>query len=411
MDDQSPNVPLPTPVRLRVARAARVIGMPITEVQCLDVFRRLGLPAVAQDGIVTVTPPAYRFDLRIEEDLIEEVARLVGFKNLPDTAPLAPVTPSVRSEANRGRFAVRRSLAALGYQEAITFSFVPDAWENDLAGNADPIRLLNPIASTLGVMRSSLMGSMLDVLQHNLDRKATRVRAFELGRVFCRHAATATSDTQVQGIDQPVHLAGVAHGDASGQQWGSPARAVDFYDVKGDIEALLAPRQPVFEAPPPAESHPALHPGRCARILLDGKFVGHVGELHPKWRVERGLAHAPVLFELSLDAVLRRPLAAFAGVGKQQPVLRDIAVLVDEAVSHAQLIAAVQGADTGGLLRDALLFDIYRPKEQGSARQKSLAVRLTLGGQDTPLTDAQIDAAVAAVTTALSAKLGATQRA
>ncbi|MBS0499974.1 MAG: phenylalanine--tRNA ligase subunit beta, partial [Proteobacteria bacterium] len=169
IDDQQPQMPAPQPVTLRVARAAKVIGMPLTQAQCADVLRRLGLSFTEGEGTLTVAPPAYRFDLRIEEDLIEEVARIIGYQQLPETAPLAPSVPRTRSESRRSAFDVRHALADLGYLETINFSFVDEAWERDLAGNANPVRLLNPIASQMNVMRSSLLGSLLDVLKHNVD--------------------------------------------------------------------------------------------------------------------------------------------------------------------------------------------------------------------------------------------------
>ena len=413
MDDQQVNLPVRKPVQLRVARASRVIGMPVTAAQCLDAFKRLGLPAAESNGVITVTPPAYRFDINIEEDLIEEVVRLIGFNNLPTTAPIAPVEPKARSEAVQSRFAVRRSLAGLGYTETINFSFVEERWERDLAGNANPIKLLNPIASQLNVMRSSLLGSLLQVLKFNLDRKAERVRVFELGRVFMRDASVKSSDTTVDGIHQPMRVAGLAAGSASALQWSSKEQPVDFYDVKGDVEALLAPQQLTFEP----SDHPAMHPGRCAKVMLNGVAIGVVGELHPQWRQVFELPIAPILFELELDAVLHRALPYFTPLSKHQAVQRDIAVLVAEQVTHAALLRAIWAAPTAGLLKDARLFDVYRakPARDGSgadaeAVDKSLAVRLTLNGDDATLTEAQIDAAVQAVVGQLGNDLGARQR-
>ncbi len=411
MDDSQVNLPVRKPVQLRVARASRVIGMPVTAAQCLAAFKRLGLPAVELNGVITVTPPAYRFDINIEEDLIEEVVRLIGFNNLPTTAPIAPVEPKARSEAVQSRFAVRRSLAGLGYTETINFSFVEERWERDLAGNANPIKLLNPIASQLNVMRSSLLGSLLQVLKFNLDRKADRVRVFELGRVFMRDASVKSSGTTVDGIHQPMRVAGLAAGSASALQWSSKEQAVDFYDVKGDVEALLAPQKPTFEP----TDHPAMHPGRCAKVLLSGVAIGFVGELHPQWRQAFELPTAPILFELELDAVLQRELPAFTPVPKFQAVQRDIAVLVADQVTHAALMKSIWAAPTQGLLRDAKLFDVYRPKPSaGSAdaeiSARSLAVRLTLNGVDATLTDVQIESAVQGVIAQLAQDLHARQR-
>ncbi|MBY0454632.1 MAG: phenylalanine--tRNA ligase subunit beta [Burkholderiaceae bacterium] len=416
MDDVQVNVPTAKAVTLRVARAARVIGMALTQAQCVDALARLGLPLVQGDGTVTVTPPSYRFDITIEEDLIEEVARMVGYNNLPTTPPLAPITPQLRAENQRSAFAVRRQIAALGYQETINFSFVDERWEHELAGNANPIKLLNPIASQMGVMRSSLLGSLLQVLKFNLDRRAERVRVFELGRVFLRDASVANTDTTVEGFDQPMRVAGLACGPTDVLQWGRKEQAIDFFDVKGDVEALLAPLKAQFE---PA-THPAMHPGRCARVLVQGRAIGFIGELHPQWRQSWELAQTPVMFELELDAVLQRAVPQFKTVPKHQSVERDLAVVVAESVTHAQLMAAIESALPATLLRSAVLFDVYRakPPKAGevatntglAAGEKSLAVRLTLGSADASLTEAEIDTAVQAVVVQLTAQTDARLR-
>jgi phenylalanyl-tRNA synthetase beta chain len=405
MDDQVLRLPERKPVTLRVARAAKVIGMPLTQAQCQGALARLGLEVKAADGTLTVKPPPYRFDLAIEEDLVEEVARIIGYERLPTTPPLAPITAKLPPEGRRSRFAVRRLLAGLGYQETINFSFVEEAWEHELAGNPDPIKLLNPIASQMSVMRSSLLGSLLQALRFNLDRKAQRVRLFELGRVFLRDASVVTTDTTVRGIHQPMRVAGLAYGDPDGLQWGRKETPVDFYDGKGDVEALLMPRRPQFK---PAQ-HPAMHPGRCAAVVLDGREIGYVGELHPKWRQQRELGQAPVLFELDLDAVARHPVPAFEAVPRFQPAERDIAVIVADHVTHDAVLEAVRSAPTGGLLRDAMLFDVYKPKQVGGGLapgEKSLAVRLTLASSEATLTDQQIEAAVQAVLDRVAGQLG-----
>jgi phenylalanyl-tRNA synthetase beta chain len=417
IDDHQPNMPHPKPVQLRVARAAKVIGMSVTQQQCLDALNGLGLPAtVASEGVISVTAPTFRFDINLEEDLIEEVARMIGYDNLPTTKPLAPISPKLRAENKRSPYAVRHALAALGYQETINFSFVEEKWEAELAGNTNPIKLLNPIASQLSVMRSSLIGSLMQVLKFNVDRKAPRVRVFELGRVFLRDDSVVESDTTVKGFEQPMRVAALAYGAAAQQQWGQADAKVDFYDVKGDVEALLAPLKPVFEA----AEHSAMHPGRCARVVLNGKAIGVVGELHPQWRQEWDLAQAPVLFELELDAVLAREVPKFQAVAKHQAVERDIAVVVKETVTHAQVMAAVAAGVQGGILRNAVLFDVFRPKKlkageeaaPGSLAQdeKSLAVRLTLGRDDAALTDVEIDAAMQGVIAALQSQVAARLR-
>jgi phenylalanyl-tRNA synthetase beta chain len=411
VDDMQANLPKAVPVSLRVARAAKIIGMPLTQAQCVDALERLGLQLQQSEGVVTVLPPSYRFDLQIEEDLIEEVARMVGYDNLPHTPPLAPITAKIRPESERSPFAVRHALAALGYQETINFSFVEERWEHELAGNPNPIKLLNPIASQMNVMRSSLVGSLLQVLKFNQARKAPRVRVFELGRVFLRDASVKGSDTAVEGFYQPMRVAGLASGSAEALQWGRKEQGADFYDVKGDVEALLGNLQAEFVP----GSHPAMHPGRCAQVMLGGRAIGFVGELHPKWRQAYELAQAPILFELDLDPVMQRVVPVFKSVAKFQAVQRDIAVVVADQVNHAALMTAIWAAPTAGLLQDAQLFDVYRPKPgldaPSGAGDRSLAVRLTLNSDDATLTEDQIESVVKAVLGQLTTDLGARQRA
>ena len=405
IDDQSPNVPVPAPVQLRVARAQQVIGMPLTVSQCEGALTRLGLPVSVQGDVLTVTPPAYRFDLQIEEDLIEEVVRVVGYDHLPDTPPKAPITARLRPEAQRAPYAVRHRLAHLGYQETINFSFVEERWERELAGNADPIRLLNPIASQMSVMRSSLLGSLVAALKFNLDRKAARVRLFEVGRVFSKDSSVVSSDTSVAGFLQPMRVAGICQGSADALQWGVSDRGVDFFDVKGDVQALLAPRIAEFRA----GEHPAMHPGRCASVWLDGQCIGHLGEMHPRWRQQYDLAQAPIFFELDWAAVLQRPVPEFAPVSRHQAVERDLAIVVQESVTHDAVMHAICALESAWLKR-ATLFDVYRPKIADGQNEKSLAVRLVLNRDDASLTDEAIESTVASVLKSLSERVGARLR-
>ena len=409
MTDQVLQLPPATPVTLRVARASKVIGMPLTQAQCADVFRGLGLAFEEGKGTITVTPPSWRFDLKIEEDLIEEVARIVGYHKLPATPPVAPVTARRQPETRRSVHAVRRALAALDYQETINFSFVEARWEQELAGNADPIRVLNPIAAPLSVMRSSLFGSLVAVLRHNLARRATRVRVFETGRVFQRDPAATDGERAVAGVTQPMRVAGLAFGPADGLQWGERERAVDFFDVKGDVEALLAPLKPRFVV----AEHPALHPGRSARIELDGVAIGFVGELHPRWRQAYELPAAPMLFELALDAVLARAMPEVKPLPRQQAAVRDLALVVGERVAHDALIEVLKH-DDAGLVRQVTLFDIYKPAQAGGGLaegERSLALRLELLDPDATLTDERIDAVVQAALARAAQAFGARLRA
>jgi phenylalanyl-tRNA synthetase beta chain len=410
MDDQSPNLPVRQPVALRVARAAKVIGMPVTQADCERVFTRLGLPFTAADGVITVTPPSWRFDLQIEEDLIEEVIRVMGYPTLPSTAPLAPIVGRTRTESRSGQHALRRAVAARDYFETINFSFVEERWERDLAGETNPIKLLNPIAAPLAVMRTSLIGSLVQVLRHNQARRATRVRVFELGRVFKRDASVASGPLAVAGIAQPLRLGGLAWGPADQQQWSQRDRAVDFFDVKGDLEAMFAPQTLTFDA----AEHPALHPGRSARVSLNCTPIGVVGELHPRWRQGYEITgSAPIVFELDLDATLTRTLPHGQPLPRQQAVQRDLALVVKDGVSHDALMNAITTAG-GALLRSARLFDVFKPAAGAStdlqADERSLAVRLELLDDEATLTDERIEAVVAAIVAAAAQQLGARLR-
>jgi phenylalanyl-tRNA synthetase beta chain len=409
LDDVVAQLPVRAPVTLRVARAAKVIGMPLTQDECAGVMQRLGLAYTQGEGTITVTPPSWRFDLQIEEDLIEEVIRVLGFGRLPDTPPVAPVTARVRLESSRSTHAVRRAVAALDYQETINFSFVEARWEAELAGNAEPIKVLNPIAAPLAVMRSSLVGSLVQILRNNLARKAPRVRIFEIGRVFSRDSAVTSTLTSVAGVSQPLRVAGLAWGPVDTLQWGAAERPVDFFDVKGDVEQLLAPRAVTFVA----AEHPAMHPGRCAAVVVDGRAIGHVGEFHPRWRQGYELPSAPILFELDLAAVQSRDVPQAQPLPRQQAARRDLALVVQEQVKHDALMAALRD-DATGLVRSATLFDVYRPKADAAdfaAGERSLAVRLELLSDDATLTDEIIDTAVASAIARAAAACGARLRA
>jgi phenylalanyl-tRNA synthetase beta chain len=409
--DQIIELPQPHAVELRVDRAAKVIGMPLSQSQCEQVMQRLGLAWQAEPGRLRVTPPPWRFDIQIEEDLIEEVARSIGYQNLPTTLPVAPVRAQVRPERLRSIHAVKHALAALDYFETINFSFVEERWESELAGNAHPIRVLNPIASPLSVMRSSLMGSLIQVLRHNLARKAARVRVFEVGRVFMRDKATPAGELTVPGIRQPMRVAGLGWGPTESPQWGSKTRNVDFYDLKGDLELLLAPQIVQFQIPD--HPHPALHPGRSADIVINKRVVGVIGELHPRWRQSYELPAAPILFEIELDALLEQSVPLFKPVSKFQPVLRDLAVVLRQEVSCEQLLQVVRNVPTP-LLRSVELFDVYKPSP-GSAsdlapNEASLALRIELLDEEHTLTDERIEVAVALIISQLNSQLGARLR-
>ncbi len=405
VDDQIINLPISKPIELRVARVEKVVGMPITQAQCKDVFLRLGLGVNEAPGVLGVTPPSWRFDLQIEEDLIEEVIRILGFHTLPDTPPVAAITPRVRFESERGLSSVRHSVAALDYQETINFSFVQERWERDFANNVDPIRLLNPIAAPLSVMRSSLLGGLVAILQFNLAHKTSRVRIFEVGRIFQKDANAIASHQVVGGVAQPTRLGGLAYGNVNSLHWDVRDRNVDFFDVKGDVEALFASQVLRFL---PAD-HPALHPGRSAQVEVNGVVVGHVGELHPRWRQAYDLPLAPILFELDAAALMHRPLPKATPVQRMQSVWRDIAVVAQDHIKHDALIKTILLAEPS-LVRSARLFDVYKPNGVSASDllvgESSLAVRIELFDENSPLNDERVDVVIKNVLQALTLELG-----
>jgi phenylalanyl-tRNA synthetase beta chain len=409
VDDQAPNLPQRKPVTLRTARAAKVIGVPVTDEMVADIFTRLHLPFEREDGLFHVTAPSYRFDIEIEEDLIEEVARVYGFENIPTLPPVAPSAMLIEPENTRSLFAIRHQLADLGYQEVVNMSFVEQQWETDFASNTDPIRLQNPIASQLSVMRSTLIGSLVANVRYNLNRKAGRVRVFEVGGVFLRNPQAQDGPLAVAGFDQPKRVAAIAYGPAADEQWGQPTRAVDFFDVKADVEALFAPRAVRFSK----AEHPALHPGRCASVAVDGKVVGVVGELHPRWLQKYDLPQAPVVFEVDADALRARDVPRYAEISKFPGATRDLALVVKQDVPAQALLDAFQSElasnPLGKIVQAVVLFDEYRGKglEQD---EKSLAFRFGLQDTQSTLQDDAVEAIMAALAAAAQQKHGAKLR-
>ncbi len=415
LDDQIVNLPKREPVRMRLPRCHRVLGVPVTQAEVAKIFGSLGLDFRIEGDDFIVTPPSYRFDLELEEDLIEEVARIYGFENIPVEPPMARAKMFSQPEIRRGAHALRRLAAAQDYQEVVNYSFVEAEWERDYAGNEMPVRLVNPIASHLSVMRSSLIASLVANIRHNANRKQTRVRLFELGRVFTRDASVQDGPLEVAGVRQPMKLAGAAWGPAVEEQWGVATRQVDFYDVKMDVEALFGARgsRLRFEA----ATHPALHPGRGARIELEGKHVGWVGELHPRWAQQADLAHAPVVFELDAAALSEGELPQVRELSRQPVVVRDLALWVDADVSAQSMLdtvfATVKADPQLAVVQDARLFDVWREKSQGSepVTEKSLAFRFWLQDTEVTLDEARVADCLARIKEALVAAHGARQRA
>lgn len=410
VDDQVVNLPQRQPVAMRTARAAKVIGVPLTDEVVADIFTRLQLPFTFADGVFQVTSPSYRFDIEIEEDLIEEVARVYGFENIPANPPVAPSAMLIAPENTRSLFAIRHQLADLGYQEVVNMSFVEAQWEQDFAGNAEPIRLQNPIASQMSVMRSNLVGSLLANVRYNVNRKAGRVRVFEVGAVFHRNPQAQDGPLSVAGFDQPKRVAAVAYGPFVDEQWGEKTRAVDFFDVKADLEALFAPSVLRFVK----GEHPALHPGRSAFVELDGVRIGFIGELHPRWLQKYDLPQAPVLFEVDAEALCRRSVPAYAEISKFPGATRDLALVVKQGVPAQEVLDAFQAEiaanPAGKIVQAVVLFDEYRGKGL-ETDEKSLAFRFGLQDTQSTLQDDAVDAIMAAVARAAQEKVGAKPRA
>ncbi len=391
-------------VRLRTARAEKVLGLSLGAERIGALFAGLGLSIERQGDDFWVTPPSWRFDMEIEEDLIEEIARLHGYDNIPAPAPRGRMKMMPQPEAQRPATRIRQMLADRGYQEVINFAFVETAWEADFAGKTeerDLIRLANPIASQMAVMRSTLIGGLVANLVTNLRRKQSRVRLFELGRCFGRDAQGAP----VAGFSQPWRLAGLAYGGALPEGWAAGARKVDFYDLKGDLEALLTPAELRWER----AEHPALHPGRAARVLLDGQQIGHLGELHPQWVQKYELPQAPVVFELDFAALKKARVPAFADVSKFQPVIRDLALLVDHDLPLQALLDGLQQGKPA-LVRDVQLFDLYVGKGVPE-NKKSLAFRIVMQDTQRTLLDSEVDAAMQQLVSCLEQAFGAQLRA
>ena len=409
VDDQSVNLPQRAPVQMRTARAQKVIGVPVTDAMVADIFTRLGLPFTQTPGVFLVESPTFRFDIEIEEDLIEEVARVYGFENIPARPPVAASEMIIAPENTRSLFAVRHQLADLGYQEVVNMSFVESQWETDFCANDNQIKLQNPIASQMNVMRSALIGSLVANVRYNLNRKAGRVRAFEVGAIFKRNAAAADGPLAVAGFDQPKRVAAIAYGPAVDEQWGVPSRAVDYFDVKADLEALFAPRTLRFVK----TAHPGLHPGRSAAVELDGVELGFIGELHPRWLQKYDLPQAPVLFEVDAVALQQRVVPHYADISKFPGATRDLALVVKQDVASQDLLdtfaAELQLNPAGKIVQAIVLFDEYRGKGL-EADEKSLAFRFSLQDTQTTLQDDQVDAVMAAVSGAAKAKLGAKPR-
>jgi phenylalanyl-tRNA synthetase beta chain len=403
--DQTARLPKRKPVRMRAARAQKIIGIPLAVREIASVFSRLDFRFKKSGDAFAVTPPSYRFDLEIEEDLIEEVARIHGFERIAAQPPRAAAVMQPVPEGRRSLHDLREGLAAREYREVINFSFVEPASEQDFAGETNPIRLLNPIASQQSVMRTTLLGSLIETIQKNHARKVPRIRVFEVGRVFLRDPSAADGPLSVGGLRQPIRIAAAAYGPGSADDWSGADRAVDYYDVKGDLEALCAPLELRFE---PSGQHPALHPGRAARVLVGGTAAGWLGELHPRLLRKYDLPAAPVLFELGADPLLALPTPRPRVPSKFPTVVRDLSLEFDQNTPVQAVLDALE-AEKPAIVQVIALLSVYRGAGVPSDR-KSLAFRVVMQDTERTLTDAEADAARDTLVALLGRKFSAKLR-
>ena len=392
------DLPRPQPVTLRRARLVRVLGVTVDDAEVARIFTALGMQVeILADGW-RVTAPSRRFDIEREEDLIEEVARIHGYDKLPTASPGGALTLVPEPEARIGELALREQLAARGWFEAVNLSFVAADWVAQWGFADRLVTLANPLSADLAVMRPSLLPGLVEALRRNRARQQDRVRLFEVARVF------AAGDPPLE----TPSLAMAAGGAARAEQWGEAVRPLDFYDLKGELDALLAWGGEPARWSLHADGLPAwLHPGRGARVARDGQTAGYFGTLHPQLAKALDLGPDVQVLELALEPLLARRLPLAEPVARFPSVRRDLAVEVPEAVTWAQAGEVVRRT-LGGVLKELRLFDCYRGKGVEPGR-KSLAMGLILQEPSRTLTDADADGcvqqAIAALEQACKAKL------
>ncbi|WP_254274799.1 phenylalanine--tRNA ligase subunit beta [Halomonas sp. 3H] len=386
-------------VRLRAARLEQALGKSLPVDEVAEILERLGMAVETTDQGWQAQAPSWRFDIAIEEDLIEEVARIHGYNRLPVRRPAARLALRPDQEARTPLALLRRQMVARGYQEAVTYSFVAPEMQRALLPEAVSPVLANPISSDLSVMRASLFPGLVRALQHNLNRQQTRVRLFETGLTF---------RGDLDALHQTPMLGALVCGSREPEGWAGAKSPVDFFDLKGDLESLLAmggePEAWRFE---PAE-HSALHPGQCARVLHRGEEAGWIGTLHPAVRAELGLKVDAVLFEVRLDALTHGRVPAFTPLSRYPEVRRDLAFLVDEELPVQALLDTLRG-QAGEWLTECRLFDVYQGKGVPEGR-KSVALGLTWQHPSRTLNDEEINQLVDAIVAESRQHLGAELR-
>jgi phenylalanyl-tRNA synthetase beta chain len=410
------DLPKPATVVLRRARLKRVLGVDVADAEVARIFTALGMQVQAHAEGWQITAPSSRFDIEREEDLIEEVARIFGYDNIPTHSPAGALALAIEPEARINELALREQLAARGYHEAVNLSFVAAELLARWGFTEQLVPLANPLSADLAIMRPSLLPGLIEALRHNRARQQERVRLFEVARVFhqgasLREEPAIPGRTPQQAGDPPVEtpsLAIVACGNARGEQWGEPSRQLDFHDLKGDLDALIAWGGEPQRWSVHADGLPGwLHPGRGARVARDGETVGYLGALHPQLARALDLGADVHVLELALEPLLARRLPLAQPVPRFPAVRRDIAMDLPEEISWSQIEQAVRSS-LGARLQELRLFDRY--SGQGvEAGRKSLAMGLILQDASRTLTDDDADRcvreAVAALEQSCKAKL------
>jgi len=384
-------LPRRLPILLRRSQLPRLLGMTPDDSAVERVLRALGLEVAMYTEGWSVTPPAHRFDLAIERDLIEEYARIAGYDSIPETAPQLPVQIAARGSAAPIEREAQHLLAARGYSEAIHYAFVDDGLQRALFPGVEPVALSNPISSDLSVMRVSLWPGLIGSLRENLRRQQSRVKLFEIGVVF--------------GQTERVCVAGLFAGSRNAEQWAVDSAAVDFFDVRADVEALLAATGDAASFRFEPDALDCLHPGRAARVLRGPETVGWIGELHPSLVKSLDLTYPPVVFEFDVDKALYRRRVDFAAASRFPEVRRDLAIVVDEDLPFSAIHERVTSAGSA-LLHDIRVFDVYRGAGVEPGR-KSVAIGLIFQEDSRTLADDEADRLVAAIRADLTASLGA----
>ncbi|MCP4956824.1 MAG: phenylalanine--tRNA ligase subunit beta [Photobacterium aquimaris] len=395
------DLPKAATIELRRSKLDRLLGHVIASEEVVEILTRLGCDVETTDAGWKATAPAWRFDMAIEEDLVEEVGRIFGYNNIPNQSPVAALSMNLHKEANLPLKRVRDLLVGRGFQEAITYSFVEPEQQKLIVPEIEPLILPFPISADMSAMRLSLWTGLLNTVVFNQKRQQPRVRLFEAGLRF------VPEQSAENGMRQEMMLAGVIAGNRSDEHWDIETNTVDFFDLKGDLEAVLeltAKDAYSFKA----AKHPALHPGQSAAIVVDGKEIGFIGTVHPELERKFGLNGRTIVFEIEWAAINTRMLPEAVAISKFPANRRDIAVVVNEDIAAGDVVAACR-ENGGELLKAVNLFDVYTGKGVDDG-QKSLAIALTLQSTERTLEEADIAAAVESIVNALAEKFDASLR-